>query len=180
MGARTRTVNALAPIGGKSQQGGYSTSQRIELGEKVLDMRNRGMKVGDAAAALGLHWRTAYRYMDLALASRVAPTVDKFRAMENERLDDIERQVDDQVKVAELMVQRIMDGEARGDLMAAMTLRDKAIGRRIELSNRRARLNGLDAPIKIDHTVEQLDPREAELAQMVREAKAKMGAETDG
>lgn len=162
---------------------GKSPKDRAWFGEKILAARNNGQTMPVIAKDLGLSLPTAYRYMDLALALRIPPTVDAYRTQQNDRLDQTQREIQHQIDAANYLVGEAMTpGNVSAPLLLkALEARDRAIALQLRLDERRARLNGLDAPIKVDAMVTQSDPREEELAEMVRQAKAKMAREkSDG
>lgn len=177
---------SLAIRGGKQRRNGQSPKDRLSLGEKVLAGRNNGQTMPMIARELNISVPSAYRYMDLALAVRIPPTVDDFRAQQNDRLDQTQREITTQIDAANYLVQQAMkpDDEGRqnaGLLLEALKARDRAIALQLSLDNRRAKLNGLDAPVKVEATVDMRDPREEELAEMMRQAREQMEKErTDG
>jgi hypothetical protein len=70
----------------------------------------------------------------------------------------------------------IEQGEVAGDpviLEKGMIHHLKAIETLNRVVERRARLNGLDAPAKVEATVVHHDAKDLELAEMVRQAKEK-------
>lgn len=175
----------LVPIGGKKRQGGVGPKERRVIGERIIDGRLRGEQMHELAGRLSREYgvsiseATAYRWMDLAISARIVPTVDAFRARENERLDATQRDLEANVEAANAMIRMGLTDEKIGLIERGMNARMQAIGLQLRLSERRAKLNGLDAPIQVQVEHTQLDPREEELAQMVREAKAKLAAESD-
>lgn len=181
----------LVRVGSRRRQGGVGPNERVVIGERILDGRIRGEKMYDLAERLsqeygiGISEPTAYRWMQLALDRRVVPTVDEFRKRENERLDATQRDLEENISAANAMIRLGLEENKVSLIERGMNARMTAIGLQLRLSERRAKLNGLDAPIKVEATVSEADPREAELAEMVREARARAAREaqeamTDG
>lgn len=178
-------TNGLVPIGASNRRHtGRSKADRLAMGERILDGRNRGKTMPVLADELGLSLSTAERYLSLVIGLRTPLAVDEFRRQQNDRLDLTQRQVDEQVKLAEDLMAQAMraDPPSVAGVERASALRMQAIALQLRVDERRARLNGLDAPIKVDATVTQVDPMDAELAELLRQAKAKAaneGAQTD-
>lgn len=159
------------------QRSGKHGWERRELGEEIITRRNRGQTMYDIAADLGIGERTAYRYMDDALDARIVPKVDQFRKVENERLDYTDRQNEEQIHTADAIIR---EGAIRRDadmVLKGAKLRGEALALRVRIAERRAKLNGLDAPIVVQATHTFVDENESELQDMIREAQAKVAAQ---
>lgn len=167
-------------IGSTSKRhSGKGRDDRRNLGEMILDRRNRGERMHDICRDMGILERAGYRYMNLALHSRIVPTVDEFRRQANDRLDMTQRTVDENLKTADAIATMAVRADNVALLERAVAMRRDAVVLQLRIDERRARLNGLDAPIQVQATVEQIDPREAELAEMIREAKMRKAASSD-
>lgn len=158
---------------------GKGPDDRRALGEMILDRRNRGDRMYDIVRDLGIKERAGYRYMKLALDARIVPTVDEFRRQANDRLDMTQKIIDENLKTADAIATIAVANENVLLLERAVGMRRDAATLQLRIDDRRAKLNGLDAPIQVQATVEKIDPREAELAQMIRETKARKAAERD-
>lgn len=162
------------------RHGKASNAKKRELGEYIIDQRNRGRTMYEISRELGMAERTAYRYLDYTLDTRVAPTVDRYRVIENEKLDRTERENEEQVDTATAVIR---EGAIRRDaemVIKGAVLRDRALNTRLRIAERRAKLNGLDAPVIVEATVHHSGPdNDAELQEMIREAQAKMAARDD-
>jgi DNA-binding transcriptional MerR regulator len=118
--------------------------ERAERRHRIVRLRKRGMSYEQIAQMLakgedgGEPWKVArdtvrtivHRYLD-ALAHEDSETVEQLRQMENERLD-------------ELLLAFGPDAR-RGDVKAANVV--------LRVAERRAKMNGLDAPVKHEHDV---------------------------
>lgn len=137
----------------------------------------------EIAKVLAIGEVTADRYMKLALEARIAPTVDEFRRQQNDRLDESSRKAAEQVEACEQIIRDEADKRAVGGepnlaiVLSAMRERANAVSLMLRIDERRAKLNGLDAPVQVQATVHQVDTEDAELAELVREAQAKAAAE---
>lgn len=159
---------------------GRTDRDRLLVGEQILDGRNKGRKMVEICQDLGIGTKTGYRYLDMVIASRIVPTIDEYRKIENERLDQIEREVSEQMEVSERLAKMGVDRANPDLILRSMTLRDKALARRLSIAERRAKLNGLDAPVQVQATVTHLSDVDAELAAMVAEAERRLAEDEAG
>lgn len=156
------------------------------MGEAVLARRNGGETIYTISADLGISEESAYRYIRLAIAARIAPTVDEYRKQQNDRLDQTQRTIEENLHAATELAARAAaaDPPSLALLERAINLRAQQVGLQLRLDERRAKLNGLDSPIKVDVEHKAADPWDAEMAEMIRQAKAaqpvKEEVQTDG
>ncbi len=102
--------------------------------QQALELRKKCYTYQEIADALGCSRSGAYKYVSKALAElteKVRNSADELRELENTRLDELWTKAYD----------RVQDG----DLTAINTC--------IKISERRAKLNGLDSPVRSDITV---------------------------
>lgn len=164
----------LVPLGGTNRRhSGRGHADRLAMGERVLAGRNDGLTMPMIAAELGISEKTAERYLNLVLATRIPLTVDDFRRQQNDRLDATQRTISENLEMADRLGQLGVDKGSVPLIERAIAIRTQQAALQLRLDERRARLNGLDAPVKVDATVTQVDPADAELAEMIREMKAK-------
>jgi len=107
------------------------TEEQAHLDTKALRLRSLGMSYQAIADQMGVTKATAYNRCQRALAAIPAEAVDEFRRLEGQRLD--------------LLLEKAMDkalSEEKGALFA--------IDRVLAIMDRRAKLMGLDAPIKTE------------------------------
>jgi hypothetical protein len=171
----------VVPYKGRTKHSGQDYTTRVALGEKVLDRRNRGESFWTISQDLGVSVDSCKRYQNLALESRVAPTVDLFRRQQTDRLDLTQRELDKQMEIANALGQSAYELRYDDDgrvlspnvtlIGQAAALRNQTIALQLRLDERRAKLNGLDAPVQAEVRVTHVDPVDAEMAEMVREAK---------
>ena len=111
-----------------------ATPALIRLAEEqaeALRLRASGMTYRQIAEHQGVHESTAKRRVDSALAATVQEPADELRTLEAHRLD--------------LLLQIAVSQAANGKLVA--------IDRCLAIMERRARLLGLDAPIRVEEHV---------------------------
>lgn len=126
-----------------------SESERLALGIVILHKTMRGATIRDVEAELGIPRATVQRYKEKALRSVQLPTVDAARQEEIDRLD--------------VIIKAIWPQAEAGD--------DKAIASYMKVSERRAKLLGLDRPIEVNQTVTEVTAAERELQEMLAQAE---------
>lgn len=174
--ARVRDAKGGSGSGGRAR----SNAEKIVLGERILREKIAGRFMVEIADGIGISAVTAYRYMRAALDRREVAAVEDFRKFANEHLDDIEQQVGGQIALADHLIRegaKLGLEAGIGLIERGAKLRDRSIVRRISIAERRARLNGLDAPVVVQATVVTLSEVDADLAAMVAEAERRMAAE---
>lgn len=129
-----------------------------ELTRQCLELRLAGANLEAIGRQVGLHKSNVSRRIKDALADIPAAEADALRTIENERLDGMQVAIWNRVR--------------KGDL--------SAIDRAIRISERRSRLNGLDAPQRVD-----LGARAVDIESVAREIMGAFegdmpeGSETD-
>lgn len=166
----------------RGERKGYhrTARERREMGERLLSMRNRGVKHWEACKELGISEPTGHRYIDLVLSYRIPPTVDDYRKQQNDALDETQQKIDEQFGIAATIGRQGMEVDSPVLLEKAASIRANAISLQLRLDERRARLNGLDAPVKVDATVTTHDVADVELQEMIRETQAKIREAKNG
>lgn len=135
---------------------------KIDTAErKRLILQRRRDRVGfrEIAEELGISPTRVVQLFKKALLEIPAPEAAELRHEEAELIDQA---------VASLL--RLTETASKdSDRIAAW-------GQVARFMDRRAKLFGLDAPAKQDITVQQVDPKDIELAELIREAQAKAAA----
>ena len=111
---------------------------------KVLEMRLQGYNVSAIAETLGISRTLAAAHIANALDALVVDNATQLRQLELERLDR--------------MLTALDDGIGNGDPKAAMAA--------IRISERRAKLLGLDKPIQVEATVVTVDLIDREIERL--------------
>lgn len=120
--------------------------------DRVLDMVVAGWTHREIAAELGCSVRTVANRQDTALARKVPVTVAKYRDVMNEQLDHLFR-----LNIA----------TAESDPSAL----ERSIERAVKILDRKAKLNGVDAPIMVEATVTEVTSQERQLADLLAQAE---------
>lgn len=126
-----------------------SESERLAIGVVILQKVLNGKSLRTIEKELGVPRATVARYRDKALESIAIPTVDAARKEELGRLD--------------ILVEAVWSLAETGD--------NTAIANYLKISERRAKLLGLDKPIEISQTVVEVTAAERELADMLAQAE---------
>ena len=121
------------------------TEEQAHLDTKALRMRSLGMSYQAIADQMGVTKATAYNRCQRALAAIPAEAVDEFRRLEGQRLD--------------LLLEKAME-KALSEEKSSMF----AIDRVLAIMDRRAKLMGLDAPVRTE--VITLDFIQAEIQRL--------------
>jgi transcriptional regulator with XRE-family HTH domain len=147
--------------------GGKSEADRLREGEAILADYNRGIRQSDLAEKYGLSQQTVSRRLYQAIHARLAPTVDQYREAQNALLDDLMGMLERQYAAAEEMLRQAeikSDGVMFDKALAHYSKAIDAFYRHVE---RRARLNGLDAPVKAEVTMTVTTPFDTAVAGLV-------------
>lgn len=169
-------------VGGQRKHSGRTPNDRRQLGELVLAGRLKGKTMLSLAQELNIGEATADRYMKLALEARIVPTVDAFRKQQNESLDRTQRTIDGNRDIADMIGRKALEDPAEPNIALldrAAAIRKDCELMQLRLDERRAKLNGLDAPVQVQATVEHIDPRDQELADLITRARQQGTTDTE-
>jgi hypothetical protein len=154
-----------------------STVQVAEQQKQCYELRLSGHTIREIARALSIGVATVHKRIEDEISETVAPYREQYRAMELQRLDSMTR------KIMELLgKQHFVISEGRVVRMDDAPLDDdefvlKCIDRLTRISERRSKLEGWDAALRVDATVVETTQEDIALAAMVREAQAKAAAD---
>jgi len=162
-------------IGSTSKRhSGRGRDDRRSMGEEILRRRTRGERMYEIVADLKISEDTANRYMKIALDARIPPTVDEYRRVQNDTLDQRETMLRQQIDALDAM---LTTPDVPMSLAASLLAeRRQTVATLLRLDERRAKLNGTDAPVRSDVTVTVQDGEDAELAEMIAEQRAAAAA----
>lgn len=123
---------------------------------KCVDLKASGMTYKQVAAEMGYaNQATAFERVQLGLSLRINPAVDRLRQLQDAELEEMAGKL-----------KEIADNAEDSDL------RMRAYDRWLKVMDRRAKLHGLDAPVKVDATVTQQTQQEKELEAMFADLDA--------
>lgn len=147
------------------------TDRTVE-GEKMLVDREQGMRVSELCSKYNVSQATLYRRLDDALAARIVPTVDAYRERMNVALDEQMRRWEQQVEGAEAIISQGTTSESLAVVERGMAARERALLGMLRVLERRAKLNGLDAPVRVDVQVSSGAGVESRVAELLGEVKS--------
>lgn len=139
----------------------------------MLRRYNNGAQVSELMAEFAVSSTTVHNRISAALKLRIAPNADEYREAQNALLDESMTMLGQQLDSVDKLILLGMEKHDVTVIEKAMTQRLKVIEARTRVLERRARLNGLDRPVRAEVTVHQVDQKDMELAELIREAKAK-------
>jgi hypothetical protein len=152
------------------------TLDTVERDTKAARLRARGASFDEIATALEYSDRgDAFRAVSRALRDVPVQAADELRELENARLDELSRRAWQVINSTHYKVSNsgrvVLDPETQQPLIDPQpTL--TAVNALLKISARRAALNGLDRPAKLDVNVTPetaLDVINSEIARMTRE-----------
>jgi hypothetical protein len=153
-----------------SRRDGKGPNDRLAEGEAMLRDRALGVQVSEMCAKYGVSRATLYRRLDEAVKARIAPTVDAYRESENRLLDDLMSRWQQNAEAADVLISKGCEGEGNMSLVErGMARREAALAGMLRVSERRSKLNGLDAPVKVDAHVTVTGALDARIDEMLRE-----------
>ena len=136
----------------------YTTSNKATVAEQEIrcyELRLAGKSLDAIAKEVKLSKGTVHNRIQAHIEQRVQPLADELRAIEVDRLDRYLARLDAQIQ----------DDEAAG--RAARNIEVA-----VKVSERRAKLLGIDAPERVEATVTEVTQEDLALAELVREAQA--------
>ncbi len=113
----------------KSNRSSPAKARRLALQEQAIELRRSGLGFVDIGTKLGIGKSTAHRLVEAGMAdarAQITASADDLKAQELSRLDGL--------------LLKLYPSAANGDL--------QAIDRVIKIGERRAKLLGLDAPVR--------------------------------
>lgn len=139
---------------GHQLRGQKSPQEMAAEAKECFDRRVAGQRIDQIALALGISHGTVVNRLKAGTVAAVSPSVEAYRAQQDARLDAV---------LAGLVAS--MEGQTAINPQVAMAI--------VRVEERRAKLHGLDAAIKVEaeHTV--LTPEDVALREMMSNARAR-------
>jgi len=163
----------MAPKPSRDGHGDYTRNiDTVERDAEAARLRARDHTFQEIADQLGFAGRNGARYaVERALASAIAEPAEELRRLELMKLDAMSRSAWEVLEAQHYLVSQgrvihLGDGEPLGDDAPVL----HAIDRLLKISERRCKLLGIDAPVRMEVTsIDALDQQiaalEAELAE---------------
>lgn len=153
---------------------GRTARDRLAEGERMLVDRAHGMTLTQLAEKYQCHPNTVGKRLKSALDARLATTVDAYREQENASLDHLAQRQADALALVERSIADALEAKRFTEALSLLERLERVTNTMLRLQERRARLNGLDRPVQVDMTVTEVTEQDRELAEMIREAQARM------
>jgi hypothetical protein len=150
-----------------------NSAPRVDVAQRdaqALELRAAGANFRQIADRLGVSVSTAWKCVDRGLAATRHEPAGKLRTLERERLDRLTVQAVQVLQARHVVVSggKIVTGDDGRPLVDhGPTL--AAVNTLARLMERRARMEGLDAPTKVEAKVLTVDVMEARLAELEAE-----------
>lgn len=162
-----------------------------EQAARCYELRLTGATLREIGDQLGIAIGTVHKRLATYVSERVDPLADQYRQVELDRIDASLVRLNGLEETARkvLGADHLVVSEGRVVQFDGVPLRDygpvlQAIDRLVKIeearrknSEHRAKLLGLNAAVKVDAQIHQVDPADIELNQMIREAQAKAKVE---
>lgn len=132
----------------------YTVANIATVGQQEIqcyELRLAGKTYRQVAEATGLSVGTVHTRISAHLAQRVQPLADELRAVEVDRLDRYLAKLETELDADPI----------------------RAIPVAVKVSERRARLLGIDAPQQVEALVTQVTQEDMEFAELIRDAQAR-------
>lgn len=160
------------PDSGKRNWGKTDRERLIE-GEAMLRDKTMGLTLVQLMDKYGYSRQTVVTRLDMAIKARIPDTVDTYRAQINEAIDLAMSRLGRSIEMGESIIEH---GRAQQDVAMmerGQTMITNALRTMAGYLDRRAKLNGTDAPLKTESTIHQVTQADLSLQEMIREARAK-------
>lgn len=131
-------------------------AQYAEQRAAVWEHRVRGVSVADISASMNIPQGTVYRWLKEIGEARVEQSARELLTTELARIDHWQSQLELQLE------EQIEKGRNAARTVEVLS----------KLSERRARLLGMDKPQQVEATVHQVDDTDVAIAELVRNAEA--------
>jgi len=158
-GGETSVLKARTPKPGAGSD--VEREELAELRKQAFELRLAGHSQKAIGDMLGRDHSTISRWIQVEIENMIVPRVEALREQESARLD--------------LLLTKLEPKIARGDV--------NAINAAVRISERRSRLMGLDAPVKVEHrniTVDAIDAEIVRLSALLGQTPEQALAELEG
>lgn len=152
---------------------GKNENQRLAEGEAILSDHVNGMPASALCEKYHVSKATLYRRIDTAIKERLAPTVDAYREQQNAILDEQVARVNQHLAAANVMMAKGEEVSDLGVMERGMAHHLKAMEMLTRIVERRAKLNGLDAPVTANVHITVSSPVDDEIEALTSAMRAR-------
>jgi hypothetical protein len=168
----TEIVPAPTEPGAKNRRNKW---ERLVEGESILADRNTGLTVSELCTKYGYSPSTIRKRLTEAIETRIILETDRQRELMNAMLDDLTGRWGQQTNMAEEMARVGSTTQDLKLMTAGLSLRADALNGALRVAERRARLNGLDAPVRSDVHVTQATETDRAIEDLTKMMDAMVG-----
>lgn len=151
---------------------GKTPRDRLLQAEAILSDKVNGMPVSAIMEKYDISQPTVYRRIQQAIDYRIPENVDQLREEQNAILDELMVDMAKHREAADALIQLGITHEDIAVIDRGMAQRAKAVEMKIRIADRRAKLNGLDAPVKVDANVTVTTPLDTAINDLVNQLDA--------
>lgn len=149
-----------------TKRDGKGSYERMAQENEIVRRRTNGEPMFVIARDMGLPLSTAKRRFKKGLARELAPNVERLRAEQNAKLDNLMQDWVTYATTAGDLYESAKAAEKFDVMDRAVRHVAESLNGQLRVVERRARLNGLDAPIKTDVTVTVQDETDRAIADL--------------
>jgi len=158
------------PPGRRDWQGKTARDRLVE-GEAMLRDRTFGMTLSALMAKYGYSKPTVIKRLDTAIAARITTTVDASRHQQNDAIALAMTKLGETLEAAEIMIQIATETRSIAGIERAASLRLQTLRTMEVYLARRAKLNGLDAPSRVEGHLTIVTPIDQSIEDLIRESE---------
>jgi hypothetical protein len=159
------------------RRNGKTPRDRLIEGEAMLQDRTMGLSLAQLMEKYGYSKPTVIKRLDEAIAARIPTTVDAYREQQNAAIDLAMRKLGQTLEAADIMIEIAIETKSIAGIERAATMRLQALRTLEVYLGRRAKLNGLDAPQKVEGTLTIQTQEDLAIQELIRETEARIHAE---
>lgn len=134
-----------------------NSTEVAEQQVRCYELRLTGMSLDKIAAETHLSKGTVHNRIQAEIQAKVLPLADEVRKLELDRLDRWLAKLDEQITAGETV--------------------PRCVEVAVKVSERRARLLGIDAPQQLEATVTEVSQADLEFQELLREARTRVAVE---
>lgn len=151
---------------------GMDARDRLIQSEQMLIDYNNGMQVSALAEKYNYSPATIHNRLSAALKQRVAPQVDEYRQIVDALLSDQMAKLEEHLAAVDRLIALGSETRDVALIERAMVQRLHTIETRTRVADRRAKLMGLDMPVRADVHVTVTTPVDTAVAGLLAEMDA--------
>lgn len=133
-----------------------NSAEQAAQAATCFDLKLKGKNLREIGAELGISYETVRRRLDFYIEEFVSPKVEVYRTVQDGQLDALETHLWAQLD----------------DPTLGLDDRLRVVSSMLKLMERRAKLHGADAPVKVEGTVVHETEQDVEIRALLQQAQA--------